>query len=157
MMKRIPLFCLLIVSVFFFGCKAEEKTEKATLEEVSSLTVETQSGEVYDFTVELALTPDQFARGLMHRADLPEDAGMLFYFPDYTPRAFWMKNTLISLDIIYINDSGEISHIYHSAQPNDKTPIPSNGPAKGVLEINGGLSVKLGIDVGDRIKHPFFQ
>lgn len=157
MMKHIPFVCLLFASLFLLGCKGEEGVEKATLEEVSALTVETQGGQTHDFMVELALTPNQFARGLMHRTNLPEDAGMLFYFPDYTPRSFWMKNTLIPLDIIYINDSGEISHIYHSAQPHDKTPIPSNGPAKGVLEINGGLSMKLGIGIGDRIKHPFFQ
>lgn len=109
------------------------------------------------FNVELALTPRQRARGLMYRRVLAEDAGMVFVFGDETPRSFWMRNTYVPLDIIYINGRGEIVSIAKNTKPLDETPVPSYLPAKFVLEINAGLSDALGLKEGDLLCHPTIQ
>lgn len=100
--------------------------------------------------VELASTEPDRARGLMYRNHLEPDAGMLFLFPEPSPLAFWMKNTLIPLDIIFIRPNGTIGRITH-AQVLDPTPLPSGGPVIGVLEIRAGRSAELGITVGDKV------
>ncbi|MFK7840427.1 MAG: DUF192 domain-containing protein, partial [Bdellovibrionales bacterium] len=106
--------------------------------------------------IELALTPEQQAKGLMFRAEIPNDYGMLFVFNEEAPRSFWMKNTLIPLDIIFVKRNGEILHIHENAVPLDLTPIRSDGNAYAVLEINGGLSKTLGLNSGDKIDHSVF-
>ena len=123
----------------------------------SSLTIKKQNGEELSFSIELALTPQEQAKGLMFRTELAENEGMLFVFRNEAPRSFWMKNTLIPLDIIFIKQNGEILNIGANAIPQDLTPVRSEGNAYAVLEINGGLSKKLGIKPGDRIMHPVFS
>lgn len=122
-----------------------------------NLTIKKQNGEEWGFSVELAVTPKEQAQGLMFRTELNDDAGMLFIFHDEAPRSFWMKNTLIPLDMIFIKRSGEILNIHQNAIPQDLTPVKSEGDAYAVLEIAGGLSEKLGIKAGDRIMHPAFS
>jgi len=117
------------------------------------LVVETISGSVHQFQVELALSRSQRAMGLMYRRALPADTGMLFIFRDEAPRSFWMRNTYIPLDIIYLDSNGRIVSIVAMAEPENDTPRPSEGPAKAVLEIQGGLSAKLGIGKGDMVRH----
>ena len=112
---------------------------------------------VVHFDIELALNRAQQSQGLMNRTNMAEDAGMLFVFPDEAERGFWMKNTLIPLDMIFIKANGVIHHIHENAVPHDLTSIKSNGPVMAVLEINGGLSQKLNIKVGDSVNHPFFN
>jgi uncharacterized membrane protein (UPF0127 family) len=90
-------------------------------------------------------------RGLMDRYNLPETAGMLFIFPDEEPRSFWMKNTFISLDIIYINTKKEIVSIQKYTQPKSTYSIPSEKPAMYVLEVNAGFTDKNGIAPGNKI------
>lgn len=119
--------------------------------------IETASGDSHAFTVELAVTPQEMSKGLMNRDEMPENAGMLFLFPAKQPVAFWMKNTLIPLDMIFIDDDGTIKNIHVNAQPHSLDKIWSDGPVKSVLEINGGLSEKLGIAAGDTVVHPFFD
>ena len=109
-------------------------------------------GSAYKFDVELATTPDQRAQGLMFRKSLGANAGMLFLYPDEEPVAFWMKNTLIPLDMLFIKADGTIAHIAHSAVPLDETPIPSTAPVKAVLEVNGGTANALGIKEGDKVE-----
>jgi len=107
---------------------------------------QTNSGSVL-FDVEIADEPGEWGQGLMFRESLPEDAGMLFIFPDETLRSFWMKNTLIPLDIIFISTDLEIVHIAH-AIPCETDPCASYSslfPAQYVVEINGDLSDELGI------------
>lgn len=120
---------------------------------VTSLAIETQQGEV-PITVEVATTPETRDTGLMHRTDLSPDAGMLFVYPPGKAIALWMKNTLISLDMLFIDDSGIIRFIKHDAQSHDLTPVP--GPtgiaARAALELNGGRAEALGITVGDRVR-----
>lgn len=107
------------------------------------------------FSVELADTAEARARGLMHRESLPSSAGMLFLYDDPQRLSFWMRNTLIELDIIFLDARGVVQHVHDRAQPLDETPIPG-GTGIAVLEINGGLADRMGIDEGSELRHPFF-
>lgn len=107
--------------------------------------------------VELALNNAQQARGLMFRTYMPSDHGMLFVFNDEDKRTFWMKNTLIPLDLLFIARDGEIHHIHHNAKPQDLTRITSERDSYAVLEINGGMADKLGIVEGDYVIHSSFR
>ncbi|GAA4254755.1 DUF192 domain-containing protein [Azospirillum formosense] len=122
----------------------------------SSLTVETSGGGKYRFDVELAETPAQQAQGLMFRETMAADAGMLFTYNRPQPASFWMKNTLIPLDMIFIGSDGRIVNIHANAVPQSLDAVNSAGPVKGILEINGGMSARLGIRPGDRVVHPVF-
>ncbi|MEX6725759.1 DUF192 domain-containing protein [Parapedomonas caeni] len=106
------------------------------------------------FTVQVATTEQQRNTGLMHRRDMPADEGMLFLFPRSRPVSFWMQNTFIPLDLLFIDDRGRISGIVANARPHSLDIIDSPGPAAAVLEINGGLAARLGIAVGDRVAYP---
>ena len=106
------------------------------------------------FTVELAVTPEDQARGLMFRESLSPNAGMLFVYGDEEPVSFWMRNTLIPLDMIFVDSEGIVTKIHAEAVPGDETPIPSDGPALAVLEIPGGVAERLGIDVGSELRSP---
>lgn len=105
------------------------------------------------FSVEIAATPDERAMGLMFRESLAPDAGMLFDFGEEREVSFWMQNTLIPLDMIFIGSDGEIKSIHVNARPRDTTSIPSGFPVQFVLEIPGGRSVELGIAAGDLVEH----
>ena len=105
----------------------------------------------HDFTVEVARTPEEQARGLMFRESLAPDAGMLFPFPRPRPASFWMKNTLIPLDMIFIRADGTIARIAVNTTPHSLAPVGVGEPVAAVLEIAGGRSVELGIGEGDRV------
>lgn len=106
------------------------------------------------FTVEIADTVESRARGLMHRTELAQDAGMLFIYGRTREAGFWMKNTLIPLDMIFINARGIVHKVHANAQPHDLTGINSDGPIRAVLEINGGQARRLGIRPGTVVRHP---
>ena len=97
------------------------------------------------FSVKVADTPAKRAQGLMHVDHLPKEQGMLFVYPEPSPVSFWMKNTVISLDMIFLNAKGRIQHIHSNARPQDQTVISGGNDIQYVVEINGGLSEKLGI------------
>ncbi len=122
-----------------------------------TITVETQGGQDYNFDVEMATQGPDLTRGLMYRNSLGSDAGMLFLFGDEAQRSFWMKDTFIPLDMLFIAADGTIRHIHHSAKPQDETRITSEREAMAVLEINGGLCGALGIKEGDRVIHSAFR
>ncbi|WP_448205057.1 DUF192 domain-containing protein [Azospirillum sp. sgz302134] len=122
----------------------------------SSLTVETAAGGHYRFDVEMAETPMQQMQGLMFRETMAPDAGMLFVYDHPQPASFWMKNTLIPLDMIFIGADGKIVNIHPNAVPQSLDAINSAAPVKGILEVNGGMSARLGIRAGDRVLHPVF-
>jgi uncharacterized protein len=126
------------------------------LRPLESVDIVTRRG-VKHFKVEIADNAEAREYGLMFRKSLAPDHGMLFEFDRPDRQAFWMKNTLISLDIIYIGTDGRIVSIAADARPMDETPLYSKGPAIGVLEIEGGLAAKLGIQPGDAVHHPFFH
>lgn len=113
------------------------------------LTIRSKNG-VHHFTVQVAATEAEQERGLMFVKSLAPDRGMIFPYWPAQEISFWMKNTLIPLDIIYIRPSGAIGRIAH-AKPLDLTPIPSGGPVIGVLEIRGGRAAELGIREGDLV------
>lgn len=108
------------------------------------------------FQVEIAATRAEQERGLMFRKALAPDRGMLFTYKRPQPAAFWMKNTLIPLDIIYIAPDGRILSIVRNARPHDETPLPAGGLILGVLEIAGGRAAQLGVLPGDRVLHRIF-
>ncbi len=109
-----------------------------------------------NFNVVLADDPAERSRGLMFVEEMPTLAGMLFIYETPRPASFWMKNTLIPLDMLFIGDDGIISKIHPQAIPHDETSIHGGDEILAVLEINGGLAQRLGIKVGDVIKHPAF-
>lgn len=108
------------------------------------------------FQVEIAATRAEQARGLMFRKSLAPDRGMLFVYRRPQPAAYWMKNTLIPLDIIFIQPDGRILSIARNARPHDETPLSSGGLVLGVLEIAGGRAAQLGVLPGDRVAHRIF-
>lgn len=116
------------------------------------LKIITQTGPVA-FSVELVDTPELRSKGLMFRQDLPENTGMIFDFLEEREVSFWMKNTFIPLDLIFIDATGRIVNIHENARPHDETGIPSGQPVQFVFEIGGGQSDLLGIQVGDQIEY----
>lgn len=109
------------------------------------------------FNVDVAADEASRAQGLMHVESLPMSRGMLFVYDRPQLLSFWMRNTLIELDMLFIDASGVVRHIHDRAQPLDETPISGGpDPLLGVLEINGGLAERLGITPGARINHPAF-
>jgi uncharacterized membrane protein (UPF0127 family) len=118
----------------------------------SRLVVRAASGE-HTFAVEVVDTPESRARGLMYVQELAPDAGMLFDFKEERPVSFWMQNTFIPLDMLFITADGVVKNIHVNARPHDTTSIPSEGAVQFVLEIPGGRSVELGIAAGDHVEH----
>jgi uncharacterized protein len=121
----------------------------------SSLVVVTAAREI-KFEVELALNDAERSRGLMYREKLGPYDGMLFDFHQDAPVSFWMKNTLIPLDMVFIAGDGTIKHVHANAVPLSTEAVPSQFPVRAVLEINGGSARLLGIKPGDKVKHPIF-
>lgn len=119
----------------------------------SNVVLFTDSG-AHRITVEIADTEASRATGLMNRETLKDGHGMLFDFETARPVTMWMKNTLIPLDMIFINEDGRIANIARNAQPLSLATIPSDGPVRFVLEINGGAAATYGAKVGDEVKHP---
>jgi len=111
---------------------------------------------VHVFSVEIAENDADRARGLMFRKSLPEGTGMLFDFKQEEPVNFWMENTYIPLDMIFIQADGRILRIAENTTPLSKKLVPSGGPVLAVLEVIGGTARKLGIAPGDRVAHPIF-
>lgn len=109
------------------------------------------------FNVDVAADEQTRARGLMHVENMPLSTGMLFVYQRPQIMSFWMRNTLIELDMLFLDGFGVIRHIHHRAQPLDETAIsPGDMLLTGVLEINGGLAKRLGIKAGDVLRHPSF-
>lgn len=106
------------------------------------------------FSVAVADDTAERAQGLMNVPEMPTLQGMLFAYSEPQPVAFWMENTLIPLDMIFAGEDGTITKIHENAVPMDRTSIPGGDAVKFVLEINGGLARRLGIEVGDAIQHP---
>lgn len=123
----------------------------------SPLAIRTSDGKEHRFTVELAETPEQREQGLMFRKTLAADAGMLFDFKESQDVSFWMKNTLIPLDMLFIASDGRIARIAQRAVPLSTAPISSGAPVLAVLEVNGGTAARLGIKPGDQVLHPIFE
>jgi uncharacterized protein len=123
---------------------------------LEALQIVTATG-THDFEVEIAKDDASRARGLMDRRYMPADHGMLFEFDREAPEAFWMKDTYIPLDMIFISGAGVVTNIAANAEPLSERAIPSGPPCAAVLELNGGEAAKIGLRVGDKVRHPFFK
>src|SRR5436305_8969591 len=119
------------------------------------LTIITSSGS-HRFTVELATSPAQMIQGLMFRQSLAPDAGMLFDYQASSMASMWMKNTLIPLDMLFVDAAGHIVNIHERAVPGSLDPIAAAAPVRAVIELNGGTTARLGIRPGDRVIFPIF-
>ncbi|MBC7164955.1 MAG: DUF192 domain-containing protein [Roseovarius sp.] len=106
------------------------------------------------FRVEVADTQEARAHGLMNRESLPASAGMLFVYPRPRSVGFWMKDTLIPLDMIFMDRTGTVQKIGHEAQPHDERPVMGGDGIQTVLEINGGMARRIGISEGWEMRHP---
>ncbi len=123
---------------------------------VTPLTVETARGR-FEFVVEVAETPSEWQQGLQRRRHLAADKGMLFNFHQPRVVSMWMKDTLIPLDMIFIDARGAIVNVVENTVPLSTATISSNGPALAVLEVNAGTAARLGVHPGDRVLHPMFS
>ncbi len=117
------------------------------------LVIATEGG-ARSFAVEIADDPQERSRGLMFRREMPDDRGMLFDFGVEEPASFWMENTYISLDMIFIKADGTVESIAERTTPLSQRSVPSKGPVRYVLEVNAGLSDELGIKPGDKVSGP---
>jgi uncharacterized membrane protein (UPF0127 family) len=122
----------------------------------SELTVITAGGP-QKFKIELALSDAQMEQGLMFRRSLAPDAGMLFDFKTPTNVTMWMKNTLIPLDMLFVDEHGQIIDIHERAVPQSLEVIAAKGPARYVVELNGGTVARLGIKRGDKVTSPYIE
>ncbi|MBI2508329.1 DUF192 domain-containing protein [Candidatus Woesearchaeota archaeon] len=131
------LIILITINILLLGCTTQN--QKITINDKS-------------FNIEIADNPAERAKGLMFRKDLDKDSGMLFIFPNSEKHSFWMKNTFIPLDIIWIDENFKIVYIYENAQPCREScnSITPNKDAKYVLEINAGLADKYKFEIGDK-------
>nr|WP_325451062.1 DUF192 domain-containing protein [Gelidibacter sp.] len=141
----------------FQSCKEEQKTIKPLVIEFkkeAELVLKTANDSIIK-TLDIEIADDEYKTqtGLMYRDEMGELQGMLFVFPDEDLRSFYMKNTHIPLDIIYIDANKKIVSFQKNAQPNNESSLPSNVPAKYVLEINAGLADQWQLAVGDKIEY----
>jgi uncharacterized membrane protein (UPF0127 family) len=123
---------------------------------LQTLEIASKTG-VHEFLVEIVENDAERAKGLMFRKELPEGRGMLFDFHREQEVSFWMENTYIPLDMIFIRGDGRILRIAENTEPLSTRIIPSGGPVRAVLEVIGGTARKLGIAPGDRVGHPIFN
>lgn len=117
------------------------------------IVIATDAGPV-SFRVELAMTPEQRARGLMHRKSMPENVGMLFDFGQTRIVSMWMRNTYLPLDMVFMTEDGTIVTIAADTVPLSEEVISSGEPVRYVLELNSGIAAARGIAVGDKAQHP---
>jgi uncharacterized protein len=122
----------------------------------SELTIATAGGP-QKFSIELALTDAQMEQGLMFRRSMAPNAGMLFDFKHPTNVSMWMKNTVLPLDMLFLDEQGRIIDIHERAVPYSTDIIAGKAPARYVIELNGGTAARLGIKVGDQVTSPYFK
>lgn len=133
--------CVLMASAAVAGCREDQ------------VSLRSASGQAA-FSVEIADTDAERSLGLMHRPSMPRFSGMLFVFDTPQRAVFWMENTLIALDMLFIDDSGVVQRIHENAVPLDRTGIDGGEGIRFVLEINGGMARTLGLQPGAQLRHP---
>jgi uncharacterized membrane protein (UPF0127 family) len=136
----------------FPACKSGGQKAGTTSAPASAASVSIDTGgRQVVFRVEVAVTPEEHARGLMYRSQLATDAGMVFVFEQPSIQRFWMKNTLIPLDMIFIGKDRRIVGVVENAAPQTESERMVGAPSQYVLEIGGGLSTRLGIHAGEPV------
>ncbi|HUB13236.1 MAG TPA: DUF192 domain-containing protein [Acetobacteraceae bacterium] len=151
MHRRNLLLLLLAAPSLARGQEATIKGPQPKLP-TEKLVIVTKDGKPHDFTVEVATTPHQQEVGEMFRKEVPPDQGMLFVWPAPHESPMWMKNTLVPLDMVFINPDGTIRAIAENTVPESLAPISSHGPVLAVLELAGGITARLNIVVGDKVQ-----
>jgi len=149
--RRIILLLGILLATALPGHAAEPQLQQFA---TSHVTIVSADGP-HRFMVELAETPGQMEQGLMFRHSLAPDAGMLFDFGSPTNVTMWMKNTLIPLDMLFLDSSGRIIDIHERAVPRSLETIAAKAPSRYVIELNGGTVERLGIKPGDRATSPY--
>jgi len=149
----IPL--LLFTAALFLlasgDCKNNSTEEGGPQKKTPAVILENKKGDKWEVKVEIARTEAEKRKGLMFRKNLAEDHGMLFVYDDAKVRVFWMKNTYIPLDMIFIGPDKRIAGIVENAAPETRTPRKINKPSQFVLEVKGGQADKHGLGPGDRV------
>ena len=158
MIPQFRILSLVLICFFFNLCKQstpkEVREQKVLFKHEGNLSILNDKNKTLaEFKIEIADSPYERQTGMMYRDSLEEQHGMLFIFENSELRGFYMKNTLIPLDLIFIDENYEIVHIYSKATPYETASISSQLPAKYVFEINGGLSKQIGIQKGMEIKY----
>ena len=147
------LIAIFAVFAFLFG-PATGRADAA--EQTEPLVLVTEKGR-FEFTVEMATPPRQQRLGLMYRKEMDADHGMLFDFGRPREAGFWMKNTLISLDMVFISANGRVHRIAAATTPLSEEVIPSQGAVRAVLELVAGTARRIGLKPGDRVEHRIFS
>ena len=137
----------LSLAFMFFAASADDRPAFDT----GVARLDRGDGVILEFSVEIARTPRQWSFGLMHVTTMPRGQGMLFIFPGMAPRSFWMKNTLIPLDILFFDEDGSLVSAVQDVPPHSLQPRRSAGDARFVLELNGGVMATRGIGDGARL------
>jgi uncharacterized membrane protein (UPF0127 family) len=152
MIKRLTFAVLLVaVAAYLIALSPTARGAEQQILEIASKTG------VHVFSVELAVTDEERARGLMYRRSVPESYGMLFDFKRDQEVTMWMRNTYVSLDMIFIQSDGRIRRIAENTETESDKIIPSGGQVRAVLEVAAGTAKKLGIEPGDRVATPIFR
>lgn len=158
MQRHFVLFSLLLIGLLLVNCKdssnvKESKPLVISFKKEGTLQLKKAANDsvIKSLDIEIADDDYQIQTGLMYRDSMKKRQGMLFLFPNEAPRSFYMKNTRIPLDIIYIAADSSIVSFQKNTEPFNETSLPSNAPAKYVLEINGGLADTWQLEVGDKI------
>ena len=147
---RVVLLVILVVAVAIGPAMAQLQQFPT-----APLTIESAGGR-HQFAVEVATTPAQMEQGLMFRRSMAPNAGMIFDFKTPSMATMWMKNTLIPLDMLFVDAQGRIVNIHERAVPGSLDTIAAAAPARAVVELNGGTAARLGIRPGDRVLFPIF-
>ena len=147
-----PVVAALVVLVVVLALSILPARAQPALEPLVIVSGETR----HEFQVEIADTPESRARGLMFRRSMPVDHGMLFDFERVQPVSMWMRNTYISLDMLFIAPDGRIVRIARDTEPLSERTIPSGEPVLSVLELNASTTRRLGIEAGDFVEHRLF-
>ena len=140
-----------ILALFFMAAALPALAQEEIRFDKEPLLIQTAAGKTLRFTVEVASSADQRARGLMFRKTMADDAGMIFDFGQSRRVGMWMENTILPLDMLFADDTGTIRHIKENAKPYSREIIDSMSPVKYVVELNAGIVGKFGIKPGDRI------
>lgn len=154
-MRRIVPFLLVAIAWVVFGGNAWAQEPMLLPVEPQPLVIETQGGEAR-FSIEVADEPAERARGLMFRREMDDDRGMLFVFAESGPRAFWMQNTPMPLDLLFVGEDGRVRAI-EAGEPFSTDSIAPGVDARFVLELKAGTAQEKGIDIGDRLRHPLID
>jgi hypothetical protein len=155
MHRRLLVLAFIAVPLAAFAQGTEPTSPQPTLPK-EKLVIVTHDGVKHDFDVEMAMTPKQQEVGEMFRKSVPENGGMLFDWGTPRESQMWMENTLVPLDMVFINADGTIRSIAENTVPRSLAVIDSNGPVRATLELAGGLTAKLNIVVGDKVEQRIF-